>query len=65
MCKRQTMLSCKEVAARLGVSAVTVWRRAQDPEARKKLGAKKIGSQWRFDRVRVETWIRDETSEWL
>lgn len=55
-------LSIQDVAKRLGVNTTTVYRLT----LRGTLPAFKVGSQWRFSRLAIESWIADQTTiEWF
>jgi excisionase family DNA binding protein len=50
----EKLLTAKEVADRLSISRVTLWRLARDG----KIEAHRIGKQLRFDREEVEAFIK-------
>jgi excisionase family DNA binding protein len=50
----EKLLTAKEVAERLSISRVTLWRLARDG----KIEAHRIGKQLRFDREEVEAFIK-------
>jgi excisionase family DNA binding protein len=49
----ENMLTVKEVAAMLRVSSQTLYKMLEQGE----IPAVKVGSQWRFDREKLKTWI--------
>lgn len=49
----QNLLTVKELAALLRVSAQTLYKMLEQGE----IPAVKIGSQWRFDREKIRSWI--------
>lgn len=50
----QNMLKIAEIADYLRISKEKVYKLAQQG----KIPASKIGSQWRFDRRRIEQWLK-------
>jgi len=50
----ETLLTTKQVAEYLRIDKFTVYRLV----AQGKLPAYKVGSQWRFNRKFLETWLR-------
>ncbi len=58
----KTYLSIEQVAKFFGINPTTVYRLAQ----RGMLPGFKVGSQWRFSREMLESWVADQiTVEWL
>ncbi|MBI4432525.1 MAG: helix-turn-helix domain-containing protein [Candidatus Omnitrophica bacterium] len=58
----EDFLSIPQVAKRFGVNNTTIYRMAQ----RGALPGFKIGSQWRFSRRLLDSWVADQvTMEWL
>jgi excisionase family DNA binding protein len=55
----QNLLTVKEVAALLRVSAQTLYKMLDNGE----IPAVKVGSQWRFDRERIRDWLQQRSSE--
>ena len=55
----QNLLTVKEVAALLRVSAQTLYKMLDNGE----IPAVKVGSQWRFDRDRIRDWLQQRSSE--
>lgn len=55
----QNLLTVKEVAALLRVSAQTLYKMLDNGE----IPAVKVGSQWRFDRDRIREWLQQRSSE--
>lgn len=55
----QNLLTVKEVAALLRVSAQTLYKMLEQGE----IPAVKVGSQWRFDRDRIREWLLQRSSE--
>lgn len=55
----QNLLTVKEVAALLRVSAQTLYKMLDNGE----IPAVKVGSQWRFDRDRIREWLQQHSSE--
>jgi excisionase family DNA binding protein len=51
----ENLLTVKEVAAMLRVSAQTLYKMLEQGE----IPAVKVGSQWRFDREKIRSWIED------
>lgn len=51
---QEKLLTAKQVAERLSVSRVTLWRLARDG----KIEAHRIGKQLRFEREEVEAFIK-------
>ncbi len=54
----QNLLTVKEVAALLRVSAQTLYKMLEQGE----IPAVKVGSQWRFDRDRIRDWLAQRSS---
>ncbi|MET0411365.1 MAG: helix-turn-helix domain-containing protein [Polyangiaceae bacterium] len=50
------MLTVKEVAALLRVSTQTLYKMLEQGQ----IPAVRVGSQWRFDRDKVESWIESQ-----
>jgi excisionase family DNA binding protein len=55
----QNLLTVKEVAALLRVSAQTLYKMLEHGE----IPAVKVGSQWRFDRDRIREWLQQRSSD--
>jgi excisionase family DNA binding protein len=53
------LLTAKEVAAMLRVSSQTLYKMLEQGE----IPAVKIGSQWRFDREKVKSWLEGRADE--
>jgi len=49
----KNLLTVKEVAALLRVSTQTLYKMLEQGQ----IPAVKVGSQWRFDRDKIQTWI--------
>jgi len=49
----ENLLTVKEVAALLRVSAQTLYKMLEQGE----IPAVKVGSQWRFDREKIRAWL--------
>jgi excisionase family DNA binding protein len=54
----ESLLTTKQVAEYLKIDKFTVYRLVEQG----KLPAYKVGSQWRFDREFLETWLRQKNS---
>lgn len=55
----ENLLTVKEVAALLRVSAQTLYKMLEQGD----IPAVKVGSQWRFDREKIRAWISSQGSE--
>ncbi|MET3133520.1 excisionase family DNA binding protein [Oxalobacteraceae bacterium GrIS 1.11] len=55
------ILTIKQVAAYLKVTERTIYRLA----AAKKIPAFKVGGTWRFSRVEIDSWIKQQSMEAL
>ncbi len=55
----ENLLTVKEVAALLRVSAQTLYKMLEQGE----IPAVKVGSQWRFDPEKIKAWIAAQGSE--
>jgi len=56
MIKQRKILNLKEVAEYLGVHTSTIYKYVQ----KGKIPAFKIGSDWRFTKKHIDTWIDDQ-----
>ena len=55
-------LSIEEIAKRFGVNTTTIYRLAQKGA----LPGFKVGSQWRFSKSTLDSWVADQvTVEWF
>lgn len=54
----ENLLTVKEVAAMLRVSAQTLYKMLEQGE----IPAVKVGSQWRFDREKIKNWIENQAN---
>jgi excisionase family DNA binding protein len=57
--KMENLLTVKEVAALLRVSAQTLYKMLEQGD----IPAVKVGSQWRFDREKIRAWIDSRAAE--
>lgn len=55
----ENLLTVKEVAALLRVSAQTLYKMLEQGE----IPAVKVGSQWRFDRGEIRVWLTSRGAE--
>lgn len=55
----QNLLTVKEVAALLRVSAQTLYKMLEHGD----IPAVKVGSQWRFDRDKIRAWIEERAAD--
>ncbi len=54
-----TILTIKEVAEFLRVTEKTIYRMASE----KRIPAFKVGGSWRFDKVDIERWIKENKND--
>lgn len=54
------ILTLKQVADYLRVAERTIYRLA----AAKKIPAFKVGGTWRFSRADIDSWIKQQSTEW-
>jgi excisionase family DNA binding protein len=55
---KQDILTIKELAEHLKVNERTIYRLA----SAKKIPAFKVGGSWRFSRIDIDRWIREQSS---